>query len=321
MLIFIALPVQGFLGSGVSNFYKHKIIAMKKLFFSVLLLCLSLFTVAQYTRGTVKESLTIDSKILGKQVKYTIYLPFDYETSNRYYPVTYLLHGYSDNDMGWMQYGEANLIADECIAKMQIPPMIIVMPDGGVSFYINNFDNSVRYEDFFMQEFMPYIEKTYRIRAEKRFRGIAGLSMGGFGTLNFALKYPDKFAVCVAFSAAIFSEESMLATNEKDWGWIMASLYGPYREGTARLTDHYRKNNPFDVSKAKGKDAYNNLRIMLDCGDDDFLTNDNCRLHVHFNNLGIKHEFRMRDGAHTWTYWRTGLPDALKFIGDSFHQF
>ena len=60
---------------------------------------------------------------------------------------------------------------------------------------------------------------------------------------------------------------------------------------------------------------------MLDCGDDDFLTNDNCRLHIHFNNLGIKHEFRMRDGAHTWTYWRTGLPDALKFIGDSFHQF
>ena len=294
---------------------------MRKLLVLSAFLFLSFFSFAQYTRGMVKESLTLDSKILGKQVKYTIYLPYDYETSNRLYPVTYLLHGYGDNDMGWVQFGEANLIADECIANREIPPMIIAMPDGGVSFYINNFDNSVRYEDFFIQEFMPYIEKTYRIRAEKRFRGIAGLSMGGFGTLNFALKYPDKFAACVAFSAAIFSEESVMATDEKGWAWIMGALYGPYQEGAARLTEHYHKNNPFDVTTAKGKEAYNNLRILIDCGDDDFLTDDNCRLHIHLDKLGIKHEFRMRDGAHNWTYWRTGLPAGLKFIGDSFHQF
>ena len=294
---------------------------MKNLIVLLSLLAVSCAATAQYSRGTVKEGLTIDSKILGKKVKYTIYLPFDYETSSRYYPVTYLLHGLGDNDMGWMQFGEANLIADECIATREIPPMILVMPDGGTSFYINNFDNSVRYEDFFVQEFMPFVEKTYRIRAEKRYRGIAGLSMGGFGTLNYALKYPDKFAACVAFSAALFSEESVLATDEKNWAWLMAYIYGPYKEGSARLTDHYRANNPFDVTKAKGKDAYNDLRIMIDCGDDDFLTDDNSRLHIHFNKLGIKHEFRMRDGAHNWQYWRTGLPAGLKFIGESFHQF
>ncbi len=209
----------------------------------------------------------------------------------------------------------------DTIANREIPPMIIAMPDGGVSFYINNFDNSVRYEDFFMHEFIPFIEKNYRIRAEQRYRGIAGLSMGGFGALNFALKYPDKFSSCVAFSAAIFSEESIMATDEKGWGWILASLYGPYQEGAARLTEHYHQNNPFDITTAKGKAAYSNLRLMIDCGDDDFLTDDNCRLHVHLNKLGIKHEFRMRDGAHTWTYWRSGLPAGLKFIGDSFHQF
>ncbi|HOW30896.1 MAG TPA: alpha/beta hydrolase family protein [Bacteroidales bacterium] len=294
---------------------------MKRIILTLIILAITITTFAQFTRGTVKESLSMDSKILGKKVNYTIYLPFDYETSNRLYPVTYLLHGYSDNDMGWMQFGEAHLIADECIAKREIPPMILVMPDGGVSFYINNFDNSVRYEDFFIQEFMPYIEKTYRIRAEKRYRGIAGLSMGGFGTLNFALKYPEKFAACVAFSAAIFSEESLMSTDEKGWSWILGSLYGPYKEGTARFTEHYRKNNPFDVTTAKGKDAYRDLRIMIDCGDDDFLTDDNCRLHIHLNKLGVRHEFRMRDGAHTWVYWRDNLPEGLKFIGQSFHQF
>ncbi|MFA9391798.1 MAG: alpha/beta hydrolase [Prolixibacteraceae bacterium] len=276
---------------------------------------------AQFSRGTVKESLSINSKILGKQVHYTIYLPFDYETSNRFYPVLYLLHGYSDNDMGWMQFGEANLIADELISQREIPPMIIAMPDGGVSFYINNFDNSVRYEDFFLQEFIPFIEKTYRARTESRYRGIAGLSMGGYGTLNYALKYPEKFAAAVAFSAAIFSEEDIMSVDEQEWQRIHKSLFGPYQEGAARLTEHYRLNNAFDITKTKGADAYRGLRLMMDCGDDDFLTNDNCLLHIELTKMGIKHEFRMSDGAHNWTYWRTGLPDALKFIGASFHQF
>jgi S-formylglutathione hydrolase FrmB len=275
----------------------------------------------QYSRGIVKEGLTIDSKILGKQVRYTIYLPFDYETSDRYYPVVYLLHGYGDNDMGWMQLGEANLIADENIATGNIPPMILAMPDGGTSFYINNFDNSVRYEDFFIQEFMPYIEKSYRIRAEKRFRGIAGLSMGGFGTLNFALKYPEKFAACVAFSAAVSSEEYLSTVNKDKYDQVYAPVWGLGLEGEKRLTAHYHKNNAFDVTISKGKDAYKDLRIYIDCGDDDFLTDDNCRFHIHLDKLGIKHEFRMRDGIHNWTYWRSGLPVGLKFIGESFHQF
>ena len=294
---------------------------MKTISIFLFLIFFAISSFAQFSHGTVKESLTIDSKILGKQVKYTIYLPFDYETSSRYYPVVYLLHGMGDNDMGWMQFGEANLIADEAIATREIPPMILVMPDAGVSFYINNFDNSLRYEDFFIQEFMPFIEKTYRIRAEKRFRGIAGLSMGGYGTLNFALKYPDKFSACVAFSAAIFSSESVMQTNEQGWERVMKPLFGPYKEGDARLTAHYKNNNAFDITTSKGKEAYNQLRIMLDCGDDDFLTDDNCRLHIHLNKLGIKHEFRMRDGAHNWLYWRSGLPVGLKFIGESFHQF
>ncbi len=295
---------------------------MKRILTTLLLVFLtSAACFSQFTRGTVKESLKIDSKILGKQVNYTIYLPFDYETSSRYYPVVYLLHGLGDNDMGWMQFGEAHLIADELIATREIPPMIIAMPDGGVSFYMNNFNGTVKYEDFFIQEFMPFIEKTYRIRAEKRFRGIAGLSMGGFGTLNLAFKYPEKFAACTAFSGAVFSPESVMMVDEAGWQRINKDLFGPYKEGEAKLSDHYKNNNPMDVTEKKGREAYNTLRIYIDCGDDDFLTDDNCRLHIHLNKLGIKHEFRMRDGVHNWPYWRTALPVGLKFIGESFHQF
>lgn len=293
---------------------------MKNLFTILIIFFLATSSFAQYSRGTVKESLTIDSKALGKEVKFSIYLPFDYETSNRYYPVVYLLHGLNDNEVGWIQYGEANLIVDECIANREIPPMILVMPNGGTSFYMNTFDGKVKYEDFFINEFIPFIEKNYRIRAERRYRGIAGLSMGGFGTLYLSMKYPEKFIACAAFSPVLFSEIYMKQTEDKKFNSFYAPLFGSYEIGDKRLTDYYRKNNMFDLTLTKEKGAYNDLKIYIDCGDDDYLTDDNCRFNIHLNQLGIKHEFRMRDGAHTWTYWRSGLSNGLKFIGESFHR-
>jgi enterochelin esterase-like enzyme len=150
---------------------------------------------AQISHGAVKEGLNLDSKILGAQVRYTIYLPFDYETSSRLYPVVYLLHGYNDNDMAWIQFGEANLIADEAIAKREIPSMIIAMPDAGASWYINNYNGSVRYEDFFFQEFVPYLESHYRIRPEKNFRGVAGRPFHG-RFWHFGVRHAPSGPVC-----------------------------------------------------------------------------------------------------------------------------
>lgn len=274
----------------------------------------------QVSRGTVKEGLTIQSKILGKEVRYTIYLPFDYETSNRYYPVVYLLHGYSDNDMGWLQFGEANMIADEGIANRDIPPMILVMPDGGLSWYINNYDNSVRYEDFFFQEFIPYIESHYRIRAEKKYRGIAGLSMGGNGTLIYSFKHPDMFAACAAFSVGICTDEEIIAYKDSLWEKELGNVYGHNLKGKDRLTQHYLSNNLFYLIKNTDPVKLSSVRIYIDCGDDDFLYKGNSLLHVMLRDYNIPHEYRVRDGGHQWTYWRSGLLDALKFIGTSFHQ-
>src|SRR6056297_1548264 len=162
---------------------------LQVVFLAVLITGFSCASIAQVSRGKVVEGLTIESRLLDKEVRYSIYLPFDYETSQRYYPVVYLLHGYTDNDMGWIQFGEAHLKADQAIAQGKIPPMIIVMPDAGVSWYINNYDNSVPYEDFFFDEFMPHVESKYRIRQKKRYRGVAGLSMGGYGALVYSLKH------------------------------------------------------------------------------------------------------------------------------------
>lgn len=275
---------------------------------------------AQVSHGFVKEGLTIDSQILQKKVRYTIYLPFDYLTSQRFYPVVYLLHGYSDNDMGWIQFGEANRLADQAIAEGTIPPMILVMPDGGVSWYINSYDNKVRYEDFFFQEFLPYIESNYRIRPQKRYRGISGLSMGGYGSLVYSLKHPEIFTACAAFSAGIWTEDEIVNQSAERWAEWQAALYGPNLKGKKRLTPHLRANNPIDIVKNADAKKIKKVRFYIDCGDDDFLYKGNSTLHILMRDLNIAHEYRVRDGHHSWSYWRSGLVDGLKFIGASFHQ-
>ena len=275
---------------------------------------------SQVSRGVVKEGVNIQSKILDKEVRYSIYLPYDYQISNRYYPVVYLLHGYTDNDMGWMQFGEAHMISDKAIAHREIPPMILVMPDAGVSWYINNFDNSVRYEDFFIQEFIPRIESTYRIRSEKRYRGIAGLSMGGFGALVYALRHTDMFTACAAFSAAIYTEQEIAEMNDDWWDRAFRILYGPGLRGKERITEHLLSYNPIYLVQNSDLEKFKSLRIYIDCGDDDSLYKGNSSFHILLRDLKVAHEYRVRDGGHRWSYSRTGLVDGLKFIGTSFHQ-
>ena len=166
------------------------------------LLLITEFSTAQ-NMGKVIEERTVKSSILNRSVSYTVYLPADYEKSERTYPVVYLLHGYTDDNTGWLQFGEVNRYADKAIAEGIIPPMIIIMPDADSSWYINSYDGKEKYEDFFIKEFIPSIEKTYRIKAQKRYRGIAGLSMGGYGTLIYAPKYRQIFAAAAPLSAAV----------------------------------------------------------------------------------------------------------------------
>ena len=274
---------------------------------------------AQIPKGTVKESLTITSKILDKDVHYTIYLPYDYNTSSRSYPVVYLLHGYTDNDIAWIQFGEANRILDKASEEGELPPMILIMPDAGVSWYINNYDNSVRYEDFFFKEFIPFIEQNYRILTEKRYRAIAGLSMGGFGSLIYTLKHPDMFTGCAAFSSAIYTEEEIINASEDRYSQIESILYGPGLKGKDRLTEHLKANNPLWIVKNMDKKLLDGVKLYIDCGDDDFLYKGNSAFHVLLRNLQINHEYRVRNGGHQWSYWRSGLPMGLKYITESFH--
>lgn len=269
-------------------------------------------------RGKVLEGLTMASDILDKKVNYSIYLPPGYTYSDRRYPVVYLLHGYTDDETAWVQFGEVNYAADKAINNGEIPPMIIVMPDAGVTFYINDHENEVRYEDMFFEELIPYIDQTYRTRPKKEFRGVAGLSMGGYGSLVYILRHPDVFAACAALSSAVHTGEELLTMDDGRYRRMYAHLYGERID--KKLGENWEKYSVLSNVENFPGNQYNDIKIYIDCGDDDFLYKGNSNLHVLMKDLGFPHEYRVRDGGHEWEYWRTGITDGLKFIGESFRS-
>src|ERR1700754_3766838 len=168
----------------------------------VLLMLLPSLLFAQ--SGKVYDDLSLNSKILKMDRKYAVYLPPDYETSGRSYPVLYLLHGSGDDQTGWVQFGEVLNITDKAIKDGIATPMIIIMPDAntGRRGYFNDPKGDWNYEDFFFKELLPYVEKKYRIKSDKHYRAVAGLSMGGGGSFVYALHHPEMFSSACPLSAS-----------------------------------------------------------------------------------------------------------------------
>ncbi len=263
----------------------------------------------------VYDDLSLKSKILNMDRKFAIYLPAGYEASQRNYPVLYLLHGGGDDQTGWVQFGEVQHIADKAISEGKATPMIIVMPDANTTRrgYSNNATGTWRYEDFFFQELMPYVEKTYRIKADKRYRAISGLSMGGDGTFTYALHHPELFSSACPLSAGtgpLTIEDAKTRLTRETPGISEKEITAFYnRQSVVFLVN----NMPDSLKKS--------VRWYIDCGDDDFLYEGNSLVHIAMRKKEIPHEFRIRDGAHNWTYWRASLPNVLEFVSQAFHQY
>jgi enterochelin esterase-like enzyme len=285
-----------------------------------LLLAGLLISCSSIAQSIVKESLKLKSTILGKDVEYSIYLPPDYATSERRYPVLYLLHGFTDDETAWTQFGEVKAIADAQLQKMEMTPMIIVMPDAGTSWYMNSADGKVKFDDFFIKEFIPFIDATYKTRTQRQFRALAGLSMGGLGTLIYAFKYPDLFSAAAPLSAAVLLDEEVINTPADRWAGAYGIPIGKDLAGAARLTEHYKSYSPLYLVKNGLADELKKVQYYIDCGDKDFLIKGNMALHAALIDKQIPHEFRVREGVHNWTYWRTALPDVFRFISTSFHR-
>ena len=288
---------------------------MKKLLSLFFILTIQSVLIAQ--TGKVFDNLSMPSKLLKMDRKYAIYLPPDYETSQRSYPVLYLLHGSGDDQTGWVQFGEVLTIADEAIKSGVATAMIIVMPDAntGKRGYVNDIKGEWLYEDFFFREFMPFVEKTYHIKSDRIYRAVAGLSMGGEGAFIYALHHPELFSSACPLSAPTGTR----TVEEFKKYWLL--------EGVENITDavresYFKRYSVLNLIENMPDDQKKAVRWYIDCGDDDFTKYEfNSLVHIAMYKKEIPHEYRIRNGAHNWSYWREALPKVLEFVSMTFHQF
>ena len=224
---------------------------MKKVALVIFLLAMG-FNRSHSQDGKIDCSNRLKSVIMEREMRYSVFLPNGYIESNRSYPVLYLLHGMWDNHEGWVQFGEVNRIASSLISKGEIPEMIIIMPDGlSDSYYINNYDHSVRWEDFFYTELIPDVEKKYRIIAKRNNRAIAGTSMGGYGALYHALIHKEMFEACYALSAAAMEITPLKKgeeQNEYDRNFQLKTWGSLNDEG---LPQNYKKFSIYEIVSSK----------------------------------------------------------------------
>jgi enterochelin esterase-like enzyme len=284
----------------------------------ITIMILALFSVSGIcAQSVVYETRTVKSEILKMERRYSVYLPDNYDKSDQSYPVLYLLHGAGDDHTGWVQFGQVRHIADKTVTEGKAGPMIIVMPDAntGRRGYFNDIQGDFDYEDFFFKELIPHIEKTYRVRSERRYRAVAGLSMGGGGTIFYSLHHPDMFAAAAPLSASTGS-------------WEKEQLKSRLGNAANSITDvqleaYFKRHSVEEIIKNVSKeelDKIKSIRWYISCGDDDFLYEGNSMMHVLFRKSGIVHEYRVKDGSHTWSYWRMELPLVMEFVAKSFMQ-
>ena len=280
-------------------------------------MALCLTSMAQNWRNASRvEEHTIQSKVLGAERHYTVYLPAGYDTNkDMSYPVLYLLHGMNDTNKGWYERGHVKDVMDQLTASGEVEPMIIVTPDAGGAVMENKWNGYFdmkgwNYEEFFFTEFLPMIEKEYRIKADKQHRAIAGLSMGGGGCTSYAQRHADMFAACYAMSAFLHMGAEGVDAQKVAEGDKMALLM----DAAHRLSCvDYVKN-----ADEERKKALRTVKWFVDCGDDDFLFDCNLDFYQAMRKAQIPCQLRVRDGGHTWEYWHSALYTALPYFSRIF---
>ena len=237
------------------------------------------------TKGTVVKDVSIQSKILDREMKYSLYLPAGY-SEEKQYPVLYLLHGYGGDQNDWWEHDDIADDADAMISAGEIPPMIIVTPDGATWMYIDNcYGNGINYERYFFEEFLPDVESCYSIRKERGSRVIGGFSMGGYGALRYGVMHNDLFSYVYA----------------------MSSVIGGYgATDMSEIVVNYKA----DVLPG----------ITLECGDRDYFTYENQDFDKLLSSKGITHEHIERGGGHDWTFWSACSPKILSKAGSLFND-
>jgi putative tributyrin esterase len=259
------------------------------------------------------ECESMQSRILSHRVGYCVLLPPGYAPKKRKYPVLYFLHGLGGNQFVFVQDGAFNLIED-LWERRKIGGFLIVTPAGDDSFYINSRNGKVRYEDFLTREFFPLIERHYAVEGGRKYRAIAGMSMGGYGALHLAFRHPEMFGSVGTESAALIERlpHIRMGNSSRATRRIFGGAFG-----SPPSQEFWRRNSPLTLARTFRPAG---LKIYFDCGEeDDFGFNRGAEvLDKLLASRRIPHEFHLYPGGHNWVYFARHLPAVLEFESAAF---
>ena len=255
----------------------------------------------------------LQSKILERSIHYCVLLPDSYDSRpNQKYPILYFLHGLGDNEQTLINTGAWDII-ENLRRQHKIGDFLIVSPQGNHSFYINSADGEFRYSDFFLKEFMPFIERRYRVAPARKNRGITGMSMGGYGALRFAFAYPQLFGSVSAQSAALVIESRQELNQELTSGSPAAELFGDVF-GDPISASYWAANNPFALAR-KNVASLKATAIYFNCGNADNYGFEKgaSALDRLLTREGIKHEYHLYAGTHSLPYFLSHIGETFEF--------
>ena len=287
---------------------------MRKLItISLLLIALAVLGASAQADSRVDCS-QLASKVLRRSVPYCVMLPPSYDTQKiQHYPVLYYLHGLGDNEQSLINAGGWSIYEDQ-LAQKKVGEFLIVTPYEFRSFAINSLDGHMKYEDFFLHEFMPAIEKKYRIKSGRGSHGIMGISMGGYGALHYALKYPQMF-VSVSTHMAALRDSLPKNVEGVPEGKLLADIFGnPIDQA------YFQANNPLSLARKAPLPALKGTKIYFDCGSEDSYRFDigATELHKILQNRGVPHEFHIYPGGHDMTYVLEHFAASLQWHSKAF---
>jgi S-formylglutathione hydrolase FrmB len=235
-------------------------------------------------------SVQFPSPALGKQAAMYVILP----PGKGPFPALYLLHGLSDDYTIWQRRTSIERYVEG-------RNLIVVMPDGARSFYCNDpRPGGAAYEDHIIKDVVGFIDTTFHAIPDRRARAIAGLSMGGYGTMMLAMKHPDMFSAACAHSSAV----------------DFAHSFDPDRERINIIAGNMPKDGRYDLYLLAQKvvKARKHIALRMDCGRSDGLLKENRLFHAYLRKIGFKHKYREYPGTHNWAYWDVHIQESLAFI-------
>jgi len=227
---------------------------------------------------------TFHSKSMDRDVGYLIYLPPDYASGNKRYPVIYWLHGIQGTESRFPQLTQK---LAQSIAQKKVPPMIMVLPNGGQrTFYCDSVDGKIMSETAIIKELIPHIDANYRTIASREGRALEGFSMGGFGAVHLAFKYPEVFSSMAAGAGALFDLERISSGHSE----MYKTMFNEDPEA-------FKAQDPFELARKNAQAIRGKLQVLLFVGTEDMMYKYNENFRALLDELNIPYEYLTLEGV------------------------